>query len=340
MHLRLHIPGLFGPRARFSKEFLPLVPSLELLVARSSARPRGGDSYYRSLFHAFGHSLAEDRDVPVAALTLLVDSGEPPQGCWMRADPVQLVADRHGLALLDATTLNLDVRDALALAAEIAPTLRAAGWELQVPVPERWYVRLVAVPHMRTRELDSVSGRELLEALPRGANAAHWHKLWNEMQMALHGSGVNAERETRGLPPVNSVWLWGIGELPSSVATPWTSVRADEVFARGLAKLSDVPVVAAADAEDLVNAVFETGSCLAVLDDCARSARHSDLEGWNAALAKLERDWFEPAERLLREGALTRLEIVTAGWRFDLTRHALWKIWRRPAPLLRFAAAE
>jgi hypothetical protein len=37
------------------------------------------------------------------------------------------------------------------------------------------------------------------------------------VQVILHQHPVNAERRARGLPPVNSLWLWGGGPLPQRV---------------------------------------------------------------------------------------------------------------------------
>ena len=42
--------------------------------------------------------------------------------------------------------------------------------------------------------------------------------------MALHEHPVNEAR----LLPVNSVWLWGPGELPREVSSDWRSLTANE----------------------------------------------------------------------------------------------------------------
>ena len=48
----------------------------------------------------------------------------------------------------------------------------------------------------------------------------------NEAQMILHTHPVNAEREARGMPAVNSVWLWGGGTLPAITPPSYTTAGA------------------------------------------------------------------------------------------------------------------
>ncbi|MBI2970334.1 MAG: hypothetical protein HYY36_06285 [Gammaproteobacteria bacterium] len=194
MHLTLFLPGLFGPGTRFSEEFIPRADALEMLLSRGDLRRSPRQSFHRTLSLLFGYAADNGRDVAVAAVTRLLDGGEAPAGCWMRADPVCLVPDRHGLVLMDAASLGLNMQDALALAAEIRPALRIADCELEVPAPERWYLHIDDAPALCTRELDSVVGQDIQSALPTGSDASRWHRLLNEIQMLMHGSGVNQDR--------------------------------------------------------------------------------------------------------------------------------------------------
>ena len=54
--------------------------------------------------------------------------------------------------------------------------------------------------------------RNLRECLPGGRDAVRVRALVNELQMLLHEHPVNERRAARGLPAVNSVWLWGAGD--------------------------------------------------------------------------------------------------------------------------------
>lgn len=340
MFLTLYIPGLFGPGRPFSDAYVPRPETMEFLLSRGTHRETGRVSYHRAVSALFGHAAQGGRDIPVAAISRLLDSDEPPSGCWMRADPVHLAPDRQGLVLIDAASFELNVRDALALAADIRPALRDAGCELEVPFPDRWYLHTKGIPGICTRELESVAGRDIQNALPAGSDAGRWHRLLNEIQMLLHGSEVNREREARGLPAVNSLWIWGVGELPQPTVAPWSSVWTDELFARGLARLSAVPVNAVPDGPGKIAEIALTGGrILVILDHCARAARYQDLEQWNAAVVRLEDAWFQPGLRLLRTGAFSRLDVVTDGWCFAVSRTDLFKFWRRKTPFNRFVLA-
>lgn len=77
-------------------------------------------------------------------------------------------------------------------------------------------------------------------ALPRSKQARQWLSLWSEAQMVLHQSPVNQARQARGQPTVNSVWLWGGGNLPTPVDNTHTAVYADDPFAQGLAKALNI----------------------------------------------------------------------------------------------------
>jgi hypothetical protein len=52
------------------------------------------------------------------------------------------------------------------------------------------------------------------EYMPAGENAAAYLTLTSELQMSLHEHEVNARRDSNGMKPINSVWLWGGGRAP------------------------------------------------------------------------------------------------------------------------------
>ncbi|MBI2993298.1 MAG: hypothetical protein HYY48_03880 [Gammaproteobacteria bacterium] len=334
MNVTLYIPGLFGPAARFSEDYIPRAESLEFLLGRAQQKRASPSSYHVTLCRLFDLETPPDQDVPVAAITHQIDADEYAPGCWMRADPVHLRADRHGLILLDARALNLDIRDALALAAELRGLVEARGWQLEVPHPERWYLRLDARPALRTRELDEVVGGNVAGALPAGEDAARWHGVLNEIQMQLHSSEVNRSRESRGMPAVNSLWLWGIGDAPPAPRPRWWKVYSDEFGARAFARFGGIPSAPMAPSlRDLSGTGAGAAPILVVADACKRCVEIQDLEGWHNVVCAFEEHWFDPAAQMLRSGVLRTLELDTGDRRFVITRPSLYFFWRRPAPL-------
>jgi hypothetical protein len=57
----------------------------------------------------------------------------------------------------------------------------------------------------------------------------------------LHQHPLNAQRRERGLPPINSLWFWGGGRLPSRVSSAWQGVIGEDLLLLALAKRAGIP---------------------------------------------------------------------------------------------------
>jgi len=287
-----------------------------------------------------GVDAAPDRDVPAAAVTRLIDGEDHPGGLWMRADPVHISTDRDRLVLIDASVFKVSQHDALAVATEVQQVLDGEGWHLEVPFPDRWYIRLHADPGVITVDPLSAGGRDVDPCLPRGREARLMHRLLNEIQMQLFDADINRERESRGDLPINSVWFWGTGELPDVPPRRWSAVYGDDAFLRGLAMLSMTPWHGLpAAAASRISAAGDKSDILIVPGHCRLPAQYGDLPRWSEALAVLEKDWFAPLLQSLRDGDLQELTLISGRESFRLNRTALKKFWRRPRPVTRLAAA-
>src|SRR5258706_4176246 len=107
--------------------------------------------------------------------------------------------------------------------------------------PARWYVRLEKAPDMQTTPAAAARGLAIDETLPSGSDAMRFHALMNEAQMLLHEHPVNAEREARAEPALNSVWFWGGGVMAAAKERPFSTVVGDDPLARGLALAAGNP---------------------------------------------------------------------------------------------------
>ena len=338
MQITLFIPGLTGPRARYSADYLPAVPALDRLLSRGTTISSTDQSFHYTLARLFGCAPPSGQDVPVAAVTHQLDAAGVGQGIWMRADPVHLRADRSSVILLDAETVRVDTRDALALAAEVKPLLESQGHQLEVPCPERWYLRLHVAPQITTATLDQVVGRDIAGAMPVGPDSASWRRLLNEIQIVMHQSAVNADREKRGLAPVNSLWFWGCGSTPAPDAQRWSAIHGTDLFLRGLAEISanaclSIPSGAS---ECLANGDPDS-RVLIVLEGCRHAAAFQQVEIWSAAVRDLEQRWFQPLAKALQRGALQSLTLITDGLELNVRPLSLLCLWRRHRTLARLA---
>jgi 2,3-bisphosphoglycerate-independent phosphoglycerate mutase len=59
-----------------------------------------------------------------------------------------------------------------------------------------------------------ITGKSVLDFLPKGDGADTLNSIMNHAQMVLHDHPVNVRRKKEGHLPANSVWLWGHGKTP------------------------------------------------------------------------------------------------------------------------------
>lgn len=294
------------------------MPGLERLLARG--RPCVGEtSLAQALCQAFG--VARQTDWPLAPITASFDGINANIGYWLRADPVHLQIGMRGMTLLDATHVGLSSAESEALAASLMPLFRNAGWHLLAPSPSRWYGHPAHAITLHTTPLDAVTTRHVNSALPSGPDAARAMRLINDAQILLHDHPVNQAREQRGQAPINSLWLWGGGEMAK------TGRRFDQVLATGtealaLARLSGNTVTPCpARLADLPRAA----SSLLVLPEHPANADA-------ATAARLDADWFQPLLRGLRLGRIRRAALTLTGPEgggVNLGMAEAWKFWNK-----------
>ena len=197
-------------------------------------------------FDATGHArIVRHFDIlphglPIAALTRQLDGRDALGQGWLRADPAHVRPDMASARLVACgDDLHLGADEADALLKPLKPLFGDAGFPISVPsgAPSRWYLALPSdarVPDFS--EPDAVFGDDLLAHLPDGALGQRWRALLNEAQVILHNHPVNAMRVRAGKLPVNSLWFWGAGRLPDSVASPLTDVASDDPLILALAQ--------------------------------------------------------------------------------------------------------
>lgn len=297
-HLRLLAPGLAAwldiPRG----QVIHLPALSRLLAAGKALDPEPGLA--DGLGRAF--SVEPQFDLPLAPICARYDGVDAASGYWLRADPAHLQAGMRGMTLLPAAWVGLTLVESVELAAAIAPLFTAAGWRFSAPRPGRWYASPPGEPRLFTTPLDQVAGCLVNKVLPRGPAAPDALRLLNEVQMVLHGHVVNREREARGRAPINTLWFWGGGGMPT-VAPRFDALASDVPEARALAELARIP---AASCPERYSELSGAARLLAVLPEFSLDA---DVE----TAMNLDRDWFRPLLHALRLGRLRRLELSLPG---------------------------
>jgi hypothetical protein len=217
--------------------FSPSHP-LRSLLLRADRLGDGASGYLGGLASYF----RSGDGLPAAALIRDYLVGDAADARWLSADPAWLQPDLSGARLMACGQLQLSMDEAQALAEPLKPVFADAGMTLEISSPDRWQLRLppqMALPDFNPPE--RALGEDLYEHLPQGADGRPWRMLLNEVQVLLHQHPVNAQRRMRGLPPVNSVWLWGAGALPARVATKLLGVVSNDLLLLALARRAEIP---------------------------------------------------------------------------------------------------
>ena len=160
--------------------------------------------------------------------------------------------------------------------------------------------------------------------------------------MLLHEHPVNAAREARGHPALNSVWFWGGGTLADSNTRTYSAVFGDDPLARGLALAASIPARALPkDALAMLAAAGSDGVALVFMDPLGNS--DGERARFPERRAALERDWLEPLLAALRSGEIGMLTLSLPGadslLEVEIVRSDLRYFWRRRKPLAVYSRA-
>lgn len=307
---------LLPPRARLAAEAAlaqgPLASWWHRGDRAADAEP-GREAALRGQFQFTGKTL------PVAALTRQLDAADAAGAVWLRADPAYARADMTTARLLACGELGLRAAEAQALIQPLRPLFGDAGFPIDAPVPQRWYLRCPPGAQLPAFSAPAdVLGDDLGRHLPPGAEGRRWRSLFNEAQILLHQHPLNAERLRRGQLPVNALWFWGGGVLPDWVRSPFGDVLGDDVLLRALAARAGARMHAAEPA-----ALAGLAADAAALLDLAVEREGGVLCTWIDALAAA-----------LRDGRLSAVDVhFESGERVHVTARQRWRLWRRLRPL-------
>lgn len=179
---------------------------------------------------AIGHALPTEG---LAALRFWGQTGERSRAWMAAADPVYLEPHLNHLslhALSEDDITHANVRDIFDyLQKTFGDNERYAFARLGRLVYLRGDVPIATA---RVSPV-AVDGLPPDDFMPAGDAAAAHDLLLSELQMALHDHEVNQQRVAGGKRPVNSIWLWGGGNAPETVARAIPPLFADDPLFRG-----------------------------------------------------------------------------------------------------------
>jgi hypothetical protein len=309
-------------------------PFLEKWLARSDV----GRAEARSATQWLAAAFAIAGPAPVAAISLAAE-GEPAGGAWLRADPVHVRIDREKTSLHAADMLEIERAEADALLETLQRHFASDGFEFRAPAPDRWYVRVPPGEVPDTVPLHEALGRNVQKVMPNGKGRIKWPSALTEIQMLFATHEVNAARDSSGRPAINSIWLWGGGERPGTLAAPYAAVHADDAFARGLGTISGARVNNSPASLQRVTALSSADWVLAMSDAPQRAIQRGAADEWIAAVTRLDRDWFERLGETLATFGTVRIVLPSSTGTSvaTLTGASRWRILRSRKSLATYA---
>ncbi|WP_112991402.1 hypothetical protein [Herminiimonas fonticola] len=336
--LELLLPFAMPP-AEMARDLLRelKMPSLAMLLARSSrSAHQVFDGFSRALPHEYWLTRQFDSDNSPALATSAMRSFNLPAetGVWFILQPVHLHISRDHLVLTDTRQLQLAESDARALFDIVQPLFEEIGKTLVYGDAQTWFMRADDWHALRTSTSDAACGHNIDIWMPKGPRERDWRRLQNEIQMHWHAHAINEQRETRGLKPINSVWLSGGAEAEK---TSEANTKFEEAFIflnernsfTALTK-KQIPITSSAD---IFDAKPQHG--LLVLDNLIGPALAGDWSEWLMCFQSMEERWFAPLLQALQDGRLDKLAITishnTVYSTFAISKSSLRKFWCKPA---------
>ena len=190
--------------------------------------------------------------VPLAPVLLLGQTAQVvnPSEVIACLQPVHLHATRDHLILMGQNQIDLTQTESAELLKAALPFIEEDFQNaLLLQGQHYWFVQAGPFASLESYSIDQAHGRNIDWWMPRDTNeegiAKRWRKLQNEIQMLWHIDPVNKEREQRGMPSINSLWISGIGKL-SDVQAPQVVQQSQQLYGphpllAGLAKLLNIP---------------------------------------------------------------------------------------------------
>lgn len=334
------IPGLIWPGNGLAEILSPLaLPGLSALLAHAEAADAPPCSLDVWLAAQFGlHD-----DLPFAAIRLAGEQAAAPdrKTLWVCADPVSLRFARQHLLLDAPETLALHADEMTSLLGDLNQTFMDVG-KFSCTSPEHCYLALNPehgdkLP-VALAPLADVESRPIAQFQARGAQAAWWSKLANDLQVFCHNHSVNTAREVRRAPALNALWLWGVGHGPAQLLSPSPDIAARLQHPNGI--LNGLARYAQADVRPFD---IQHPAAWSLLDALHAPAQQRDAASWARALEALDAEILLPLSRHLQAGSIAQLRIVAPGdtslSSFDISPAPRWKFWQRGANKAQLVAA-
>lgn len=206
---------------------------LNLLLARSQKKALN-DTVINCAFKLFGQS-----DSSALPALYLYRQGIVVEDEWVCfADPVNIQPNREHLSIDVADFSDLSNEEAESYIEELNIFFAEDGLRFYALSNAQWLMACsheLNTPVVAARE---IVGENILPFMPGAAHNAKLKKTFSDIQLMLHHSRTNMQREQRGKMEVNSLWLRSEGKIPANVNSSNSCVYTNNDAIKALAELA------------------------------------------------------------------------------------------------------
>lgn len=345
MHVTFFVPELFWPDSSTTDSLDTInCPALRQLlsIAKLTKNPPAPEE--EALAVLFGYQ----QTASWAAIRHLGENSaksETSQRLWLNADPIHLKFHQDRVLLTQGESLAIRQEEADALIKTLNANFADVG-RFEAPHPDRWYFEVQSkglIDNYAPPPLSYVTGRAVEQVLAELASAKPMRKFFNEIQTQLHFLPSNQHRDEVGFLPINALWLWGGGNLPSYQPAIFDDVWTSEPLSRGFSRLTSTPShPLPPDAAIWFEHAKEDKSHFVEVSSIAKHINAQDYLSYRDAIESLEKNWIAPLLEALKGGRIKKLALYSntayGVLKFEATPVDRLKFWKSKQPFSKLTA--
>jgi hypothetical protein len=194
---------------------------------------------------------------------------------------VHIHATSDHLVLTNPNDLFISADESQALYESIQEILHEISDTLEQVSPDQWLIKADPLRTLATTSIEQAVGHNIDHWMPKDTSEAgiarRWRKWQNEIQMIWFDHPVNIKRMEQGVPPINSLWISGIGCLedfnPDETIKNASSLYSSMELAHQVANFLELPIshtpleqtgIAILNLDDLDTEVLWSSACKAL----------------------------------------------------------------------------
>jgi len=330
--IHLVIPQLIQPLSDWQShyQFSPLYHYLTRFLVNFEVVKTNNNGIDENLFFKIGGQDFDELPVAIYRSQIHFTEQQNTVGPMVCADPVHLEVGLKDITLTHQID-DLTIGEAKELILLLNDHLKQDGFTFIFGTNKNWYLTLED-DGFKSSSLESVLGKSITNHLPT-SNGRNWSVLQNEVQMILHNSPLNQQRELMGLPTINSLWFWGGGQ-PIPIPEKNIHIISDnEQRGKMIAKASQGEWTDLTGLQNIDESLIE--DTIIIAESLQKSALANDVDLYQQSLSGLETEVVKPVFEAWSKGKIEVIIDSCDGKIIKPIRNPSWKFWNKvPSNLL------